>query len=212
MAEKMQSNLTRYAAGRNIDDIIDAAERGEAPPKHAATPHPEAHPAKNEHDQHRSLSDRFKDFFGKHSEAEPQAGSTQVAALESGLQVTRDALGAEAGHLSNEQIRDTLGADIVAQIGEKGFPHQEVASIQQAFPEHGLDKMDALQTYVAAVNSQPGDTLQLMDDKGNSASLNADQVLQVAGLSREEVNQVQQAQASQEGPSAEATGAEMAMG
>lgn len=209
------SNITKYANGpRDIDAAVDAAVNGtpakqpDAHPqevKHQEAPHKEPHKA--------TFMEKMHLLFGENETPGAVANPTQVATADLGIHATREGLGPDAAHLSDDHIRQALGNDIVAQIGDKGFPHQEVASIQEGFAQHGLDKMDALQTYVAAVNSQPGDTIELQGQDGSSVSMNSDHVLQVAGLSREEIDQARGEEHSHEGEHAQAdAGAEMPMG
>lgn len=186
-------NISVYAAGRRaaIDEAVDG--------KPAEKAQPSKEPAKPEKDDHNkehkaTIADKIKRLF---SEQQAPASDTRVASTVPGMEAVRDALGPDARHISDGQIIDSLGKDIVAQIGEKGFPHAEVQSIQQGFEEHKLDTLEALQTYVASVNSAPGDKLQLMDEKGGQVNLDTDKVLQVAGIDRAEIAQVR---AREDGP------------
>jgi hypothetical protein len=115
----------------------------------------------------------------------------KLASLDSaGLSTVREGLGTDAAKVSDSDLRQALGSDVIAQIGKEGFPHEEVAGIQKKFGDLGLDKVAALQTFVEACSSKPGEQIAFCDQKGETvASLSSDKVLEAAGLDRSAIDQ-----------------------
>jgi hypothetical protein len=136
----------------------------------------------------KSLGESLKNLRSDASALEP---GEKLANLDnSGLSAVRAGLGLDAAKVSDTELRQALGTDVIAQIGKEGFPHEEVAGIQKQFGDLGLDKVAALQTYVEACNSAPGEKIALCDQKGETvASLSSDKVLEAAGLDRSAIDQ-----------------------
>jgi len=141
----------------------------------------------------------------------PAGNTAQVE--QHGLTELRKGLGADAAAMSDAELKSTVGPEILGQIGHKGFPQQEVAGIQKEFSDMKMDKVTALQTYVEACNSKPGEKIEFTDDKGKVvSSLSADKVLAAAGIERSDISKAQNhdpAQAKEQTQKKEA--AQMAM-
>lgn len=217
------SNITAYAKGGNIDAQIDAAVNGtpakeEAPKAEvhevaASAPKKHMYQKVDEAVQHGAevIFKGAEKVFGPAShwptlgsveDAAKTSHSASVASVDnSGLSTVREGLGADAAKISDAELTKSLGAEVVAQIGKEGFPHQEVAGIQKEFASLDMDKVAALQSYVEACNSAPGEQLHLSDHKGETvAVLNTDKILEAAGLSRTEVAQAQETQQQRDTP------------
>lgn len=205
------SNISAYARGRNIDAAVDAAVNGATDNEKGTEKESEIAAAPPKKTSSQRINETLQmgtdavfgvaeKIFGPASEW-PTLGSRsdsgdmtqveQVASLgNEGVSAVREGLGDESSKVSDAELKSALGSNVIAQIGKEGFPHDEVNGIQKEFEGLGMDKVAALQTYVEACSSAPGEQIHLCDHKGETvASLDSDKVLAAAGLDRSDIDQ-----------------------